>query len=148
MKEIIKYLVIVLIIALLVGCVVNQNSTNSVNEEEKTEKVEAYKAETVSHEEGDYKLVNSQISMFGTGENLKVEARLIEDFYDKEGNYIKTRLLHSTTQNGDEEVYIDEPMTIILSEQFGENEPMANELTEQEKEDIKEHILELFNSNF
>lgn len=86
--------------------------------------------------------------MFGTGENLTVEARLIEDIYDKNGNYIKTRLLYSTTHNGEEEVNVDEPMTILLSEQFGENEPMEKELTEQEVKDVKENILELFDSNF
>ncbi|WP_430787240.1 hypothetical protein VBD025_15935 [Virgibacillus flavescens] len=139
MKKTINYLVVVLIIVLLVGC---------SNEEERTEKIEAYKAETISQEDGDYKLVNSQIIMVGKDENLKVEARVIEDLYDKDGKYIKTRLLHSTTKNGDEEVYVDEPMTILLSDQHGESKQMAKELTEQEKKDIKEHILELFDSKF
>jgi PBP1b-binding outer membrane lipoprotein LpoB len=148
MKKTSKYLVIVLIIVFLVGCEGNNNSNHKVNNEEQTEKIEAYKAKTVSHEEGDYKLVNSQILMYGSGENLKVEARLIEDLYDRDGNYIKTRLLHSTTQNGDEEAIIDEHQTILLSEQFDENEQMAKELTKQEENDIKQHILEVFKNNF
>lgn len=50
-EKALKLLVIVLIVSLLVGC--------GDNKEEKTEKIEAYKAETTSHEDGDYKLVNS-----------------------------------------------------------------------------------------
>lgn len=148
MRYVAKSLLMASIIVLLAGCGTNNTSGTNEENEEKTEKIEAYIAETVSHEEGDYKLVNSQIILSGSGENIKVEARIIEDFFNEEGDHIKTRLLHSTAQNGDEEVFIDEPMTILLKNEPPENGVVSEELSTQEKAEIKNHILKVFEDKF
>jgi hypothetical protein len=141
----IKYFILALTtILFLIGCGAENNSVSVEKNEEKTEKIEAFIAKSLPYEEGDYKLVNSQTILYGTGENLKVEARIIEDFFDKEGNYIKTRLLYSTTKNGDEELYIEKPMTVLLINKYPEISPMVKELNTRDKEEVKGNILEVF----
>jgi hypothetical protein len=145
MRFLIRNFLILTFTMFLFGCGTDNSSGSYEEKVDKTEKIEAFSIETVSYEEGDYKLVNSFTILSGTGSNLKVEVRKIEDFYDNEGNYIKTRLLHSTTKDGDHEVFVEEPLTILL-----ENQPIGavKELSSHDKEAVKEHILAIFDKKF
>jgi uncharacterized protein YcfL len=150
MKIITIYAFIVLAMLMLIGCGTKSNPVTKENDEEKVEKIEAFVANTLPYEEGDYKLVNSQTIMYGSGENLKVEARIVEDFFDKDGKYIKTRLRYSSTEKGgeDEVVFVDEPMTILLNNQHPQSSLTVKDLNDQEKEDVKDSILKIFKTEF
>lgn len=116
------------------------------------EKIEAFIANTMGDEEGAYKEINSQIIMEGSGELLRVEARKIEDYYSKEGDYIKTVLTHSTTKDGDVSKELKGPLATMMPEDFTfEQEaifPIQSELSTEEKGKLKKHILDEFKEKF
>ncbi|MYL35078.1 hypothetical protein [Pontibacillus yanchengensis] len=142
-------MVCIFIIIMMVGCTSDQTSNQEVRE-----KIEAYITESLEYEAGSYVKVNSQIIMSGTDEQLSVETRQIKDYFTKQGSYIKTKLIHSSTkQNSDEEEVIEkEPMTILLPVDLALDEsktfPSGEELDEKESEKVKQHIIATFDDAF
>ena len=116
------------------------------------EKIEAFIANTMGDEVGAYKAINSQIIMEGSGDLLRVEARKIEDYYSKDGEYIKTILTHSTPEDGDVTKESDEPLTSMIPEDFIYEQdtlfPVGSELSGEEKRELKKHILNEFKERF
>ncbi|MFS0577387.1 hypothetical protein AB1K83_17370 [Sporosarcina sp. 179-K 3D1 HS] len=79
-------------------------------------------------------------------DKVKFEVSAIEDYYDTDGNYIKTVVFHSSGEHkklhnqisGDkEEEELNEPSTILLSPEYKQT---SLELTEEEKERVKRHV--------
>ncbi len=76
------------------------------------------------------------------GEN---DIKSIEDFYDVEGNYVKTEITHVTFNGESEEEHkgeIQEPSTILISDEDIEDFELDN-LSEEEQEKVKEHVLSI-----
>jgi hypothetical protein len=96
-----------------------------------------------------YKKVNA-ITMIKTSDNhMNTDVKALEDFYDIEGNYLKTVVLHSTfnkskvtlSEEGEESTKeLQEPSTILIPvDKRGGF--VLNQMTEEEKKNIKEHVL-------
>ncbi|KGP73304.1 hypothetical protein [Pontibacillus yanchengensis] len=134
---------------MMVGC-----SSEQSNNQEVREKIEAYITESLEYEAGSYVKVNSQIVMRGSGELLSVETRQIKDYFTKQGSYIKTKLIRSSSdkKNDEEQVVKKGPITILLPEDFSLDEsatfPSGEKLEEKEKEKVKQHILATFDEAF
>jgi hypothetical protein len=96
-----------------------------------------------------YKKVNA-ITTLEEGKNLiKTDIKAIEDFYDKEGNYIKTEIIHSNyykskvtlSEKGDNrKESLQKPSTILMPDGVTKHFKLEN-MTEKEKEQVKGHVL-------
>ncbi|OBZ12814.1 hypothetical protein A7975_14335 [Bacillus sp. FJAT-26390] len=121
----------------------------------KVEHIEAFAMETSEeNEEGIYErtgyLKSNSISIIVEGKNfIKSEIKSIEDFYDKDGNYMKTEIKHSKggitqiteVENGNTlKKELLEPSTILIPD---ENivHVQRYELSDDEKKQLKEHVL-------
>ncbi|ASF41298.1 hypothetical protein CEH05_19865 [Halobacillus halophilus] len=146
MKKGIMIVILIASLTLVTACSGGETELDS------DEKIEAFIANTLGNEEGAYKEVNSQIIMEGSGDTLEVEARKIEDYYSKQGDYIKTILTHSTTKEGDVTKELNDPLTSMIPEDFTFEEdtlfPVSSELSEEDKRQLKEHILNEFKEKF
>jgi lipopolysaccharide export LptBFGC system permease protein LptF len=121
----------------------------------KIEQIEAFAIEILEeneegiHERTGYKKSNS-ISLIVEGKNfIRSEIKSIEDFYDKDGNYIKTVIQHSKAgrthvtevEDGDNrEKELQEPSTILIPDENIERF-RSYELNDDEKKQVKEHVL-------
>ncbi|UVI29230.1 hypothetical protein [Paenibacillus spongiae] len=96
-----------------------------------------------------YKKVNA-ITTIEEGKNhIKTDIKAIEDFYNIEGNYIKTEIIHSNfsksnvtlAEDGDSrKEVLQEPSTILIPDDKIEHFQLEN-MTEEEKEKVKVHVL-------
>lgn len=127
---------------------------------EKIQNIEVFCIETAG-----YMKVNA-ISSIEEGKNyIKTDIKSIEDFYDREGNYIETEITHSTStiskvtqvlNDKNRKKKLQKPSTILISDEDVENyklenseiESMALEytLTEEERDKVKEHVLSFMNN--
>lgn len=122
---------------------------------EKTQHIEVYVIEILEeNDEGfsertGYKKVNA-ITNTETSENhVETDIKAIEDFYDTEGNYIRTEIIHSKfdkshitkAEDGKErKEEIQEPSTILTPDESIEHFRLED-MTTEEKEKVKEHVL-------
>lgn len=125
---------------------------SACNKLEKYEHIEVYVTEIVDKNDEDvfetigYKKVNAITNTEEVNEVLqqgKNEIKSIEDFYDLEGNYIKTVIIHSTFNGVSGEEHkeeIQEPSTILISDVDLEDFEL-DDLSEEEQEKVKEHVL-------
>lgn len=123
--------------------------------EDRREVVEAYVAEVndPNLEVGAYKNINVITYISGEAEmrNLETTAFVIEDIYEKDGTYVETRLTYSafaqdTMDNPDDTVVtVDEKKTILLSNEATVGD--SKELSKDQKERIKQQVLDVFNQN-
>ncbi|RPF53885.1 hypothetical protein [Aquisalibacillus elongatus] len=139
-----KKWLLILVMIVLVSC-----GTESGERENEVEKVEAYTVEAFDDEPGHYTKVNSQIVIYGPEDDRKVEAKLIEDFYDENWNFIKSHVTHSKVEFEEDQVKtLDEPQTILLPEEadfsLGED---SSELEGEDREKVNEHILKTINDH-
>ena len=143
---------IILIVGLSLVSVFTLGACTNV---EKTQHIEVYVIETL--EENDkgfseitgYKKVNA-ITITETSENhVETDIKAIEDFYDTEGNYIRTKIIHSRfdkshiTKAEDSEErkeVIQEPSTILTPVESIEHFELKD-MTKEEEEKVKEHVL-------
>lgn len=96
-----------------------------------------------------YQKVNA-ITKMQEGKNyLKADIKSIEDFYDTEGNYINTEIKHSyhtisyvtDVIHGDNlKEEVQKPTTILLPNNKQDSFSLIN-MTEEEKEQVKNHVL-------
>ena len=122
---------------------------------ERVEHIEVYMAETTEqnddglHEITGYKKVNAITTIEEDKKYVKTDIKAIEDFYDTEGKYIKTEIIHSTFnkshitqveegENRREDFH--EPSTILLQKDDLKTYQLDN-LSEGEEEEVKEHVL-------
>ncbi|WP_169086620.1 hypothetical protein [Paenibacillus sp. PL91] len=128
---------------------------SACSEAVKIEQIEAFAIETLEeneegiHERTGYKKSNS-ISHIVEGKNfIRSEIKSIEDFYDKEGNYIKTEIIHSKggrthvteVEDGDtRKKELHEPSTILIPDENIERF-RSYKLNDDEKQQVKAHVL-------
>lgn len=122
---------------------------------EKYQHIEVFVIETSEQnnegyfEKTGYKKINS-ITTIEEGKNhIKTDIKAIEDFYDIDGKYIKTEILHYTYEKSkvtlvekgeDKKVELQEPSTILIPETNVEYFQLEN-MTDEVKEKVKEHVL-------
>ncbi|WP_404446403.1 hypothetical protein LG307_21380 [Sutcliffiella horikoshii] len=122
---------------------------------EKVQHIEVFVAETSEQDDEGffittgYKKVNSITSIEEGKHHIKTDIKSIEDFYDKEGNYLRTEIIHSTfnktyvTQKEDAvnlKEEIKKPSTILIPDENIELFKLENK-TKGEEEKVKEHVL-------
>ncbi len=126
---------------------------------EKFEHIEVFAIETLEqNEEGffettGFKKVNA-ITTNEEGKNhIASDVKAITDFYDIDGNYIKTEIKHSkvnrskvtNTEAGDErKKELKEPSTILIPNENIDHFRLEH-MTEDEKEKVKNHVLSFMN---
>jgi len=115
---------------------------------EKYEHVSVYVVETLGENAG-YKKVNDLTNVVEGKNYITVNTKSIEDFYDKDGNYKRTEIIASDYTSSDitnvghgedlkEE--LQKPFTILIPEDMYEPFKLFD-MTEEEKERVKKHIL-------
>jgi hypothetical protein len=119
---------------------------NACNNVETIQHIEVFVVET--SQQG-FKKVNA-ITSIEEGKNyMKTDIKAIEDFYDMEGNYIKTEIIHSTGNKtyvspaieGDtRKEELQEPSTILIPDEVIKSFKIDN-LTKDEEVKVKKHIL-------
>lgn len=122
---------------------------------EKTEHIEVYVIEILEeNDEGfseiaGYKKVNAITIIEASENHVETDIKAIEDFYDTEGNYIRTEIIHSkfdkshVTKAEDSEERKEEiqaPSTILIPDENIEYFQF-DDMTEDEKEKVKDHVL-------
>lgn len=122
---------------------------------EKIQHIEVFVIETLEeNEEGffektGYKKVNAITSTEASENDTKTDVKAIEDFYDMEGNYIRTEIIHSRFEKSDitkaedgeeRKQEIQEPSTILIPNENIEHFKL-DDMTKEEKEKVKEHVL-------
>ncbi|MGM8214719.1 hypothetical protein ACLIA0_03990 [Bacillaceae bacterium W0354] len=132
-----KRYIVMLLVFMMAGC-----GKDSINLDDYNRVLaEAFVTRTHEYEDG-YKKVNSLLLM--GGKSSGVEAVLIEDFYDKNNNYIKTKLLYSELEKGDLEVWVDEPKTLYL-ESIGFTNTMSNKnLSDEEQKELTDYLIKIY----
>lgn len=120
---------------------------------EMVEHIEAFVVENiVQNEEGfflpsGYKTVNSITTHVDNRGAIKSRIQAIEDYYDDEGNFVKTvvydqsheRLKNLQTENTiNLEKELDEPLTIHIPE---DQEGKPVQLTEEQKHEVRAHVI-------
>lgn len=135
---------------LITLCLLSIYLLSACSNTEKGEKIEVFVIKTLEHETGDYKKVNSVLNTEESKNYIKFNLVAIEDFYDIDGNYIKTEILHSKYEKSkvtleqnaeDKKVELQEPSTILISENSVKNFRGLDYMTKEEKEKVKEHVL-------
>ncbi|WP_391121590.1 hypothetical protein [Psychrobacillus sp. L3] len=100
-----------------------------------------------------YKKVNAITYMEEGKSYIKTDDKSIEDFYDTKGNFIKSEITHSyfTTSyitnvvRGDNlKEELQNPSTILLPDDYKGHSKSEN-MTEEEKEQVKNHVLSFTN---
>jgi hypothetical protein len=124
---------------------------------EKYETIEVFAIETHGDSQNDkgffertgYKIVNAITTIEEGKTQTKSDIKSIEDFYDREGNYIQTEIIHSfankskllfTEKGNTFKKQIHEPSTILITPDHAKNMKLNN-ITQEEKAQVKEHIL-------
>ncbi|MEC1716266.1 hypothetical protein [Schinkia azotoformans] len=122
---------------------------------EKVQHIEVFVTETSEqNDEGffettGYKKVNSITSIEEGKNHIKTDIKAIEDFYDTEGNYLRTEIIHSSfnksnvTQAEDGEnrkEELQEPSTVLIPNENIEQFKLDN-VSKEDKEKVKEHVL-------
>lgn len=125
---------------------------------EKVEHIEAFVIQTLEentegfYETVGYKKVNSVTNSEVGKNHAKTDVKAIEDFYDLEGGYVKTEIIHSSFKKkvidlvGEEtnlKVELQLPKTILIPD--GNKEEIL--LTKAEKEEVKKHVLSIVNEH-
>ncbi len=137
---------------LLIVSIFYLNACSSV---EKIQHIEVFVAETSEQDDEGffvttgYKKVNSITSIEEGKHYIKTDIKSIEDFYDKEGNYLRTEIIHSTfnksyvTQKEDAESLkeeIQKPSAILIPDENIELFKLDVK-TKEVEEKVKEHVL-------
>lgn len=95
-----------------------------------------------------FKKVNAVTTLQEGEKFLRGNTKSVEDFYDMDGNYIKTEIIHSTGNktyispaiDGDvRKKELQEPSTILIPDEDIQN--FKIDLTTDEKEQVKKHVL-------
>jgi|SRR5690625_3973747 len=133
-------------IILFTACSNNTGKLNVNNYEHVN--LEAYTEPTHDFEIGDYKKVNSLTLLNEKGSSYEIEAFLIEDYFDENDEHIESNLLYSDLETGDKTVTVKEPLTIFLNEDMETDFLFSKTLTSSEQEELKEHLLKVYDEHF
>jgi len=122
---------------------------------ERFQHIEVFVAETSEQNEDGfyeptgYKKINAITTVEEGEHHVATDVKAIEDFFDTDGNYIRTEIIHSAfsrskvtnTEDGDEhKKVLQEPATILIPAEA--RDPFHLEkMTEEERERVKQHVL-------
>ncbi|RJE87041.1 hypothetical protein D3P07_17885 [Paenibacillus sp. 1011MAR3C5] len=141
----IKLIVLGLIMALMSSC----GSMDVVRH------IEVFVHESMEvNEEGDYEVTGHiKANAITTSEEsknlLRTDVKMIEDYYDSDGNFIKSEVSHSRSHKSDISITdggfshkkeLQEPSTIFIPEE-GYEQFRMKDMSDEEKEIVKEHVL-------
>jgi len=128
---------------------------NGCNNTERYQHIEVFVSETLEkndegiYEKTGFKKINAITIVEEDKNHVATDIKSIEDFYDIEGNYLKTEIKHSeykrskvtnVEDGGERKKELQEPSTLLIP--VGKIEPFqVDHLTEEEKEEVKNHIL-------
>lgn len=96
-----------------------------------------------------YKKVNSMTTIEESNHFIKTDIKVIEDDYDLNGNYIRTKILHSTFNKSkitleqhkkNSSKILDTPSTILIPQTALQGFRLDN-LSDKEKQKVMKHIL-------
>ncbi|WP_246302924.1 hypothetical protein [Paenibacillus plantarum] len=124
---------------------------------EKYETIEVFTIETLDDIQNDqgifertgYKIVNAITTIEEGKTHMKSDIKSIEDFYDMEGDYLQTEIIHSysnksklllTEEGNTLKETIKVPSTILITPDNA-NHLKVNNMTQEEKVQVKEHLL-------
>lgn len=122
---------------------------------EKVQHIEVFVAEILEQNDKGfsvktgYKKVNAITTIEEGRNHIKTDIKAIEDFYDTEGNYLKTEIIHSNfnksyvtlADDGDNRKgVLQEPSTILIPDDNIEHFRLEN-ITEQERKKVNDHVL-------
>lgn len=140
---------------LITLCIISIYLLSACSNTEKYQHIEVFAIETSEQnnegffEKTGYKQINV-ITTIEEGKNhVKTDIKAVEDFYDIDGKYIKTEILHYTYEKSkvtlvekceDKKVELQEPSTILIPETNIDYFQLDN-MTDEEKEKVKEHVL-------
>ncbi|NOU73748.1 hypothetical protein GC098_20395 [Paenibacillus sp. LMG 31458] len=130
---------------------------SACSQTEKYETIEVFTIETLDDNQNDkgffertgYKIVNAITTIEEGKTHMKSDIKSIEDFYDMEGNYLQTEIIHSysnksklllTEEGNTLKETIQEPSTILITPDNAKNLKLNN-MTQEEKAQVKEHLL-------
>ncbi|WP_246320040.1 hypothetical protein [Paenibacillus qinlingensis] len=130
---------------------------SACSQTEKYETIEVFTIETLDDNQNDkgffeqtgYKIVNAITTTEEGKTHRKSDIKSIEDFYDMAGNYLQTEIIHSysnqsklllTIQGNTLKETIQEPSTILIAPENARN-MKVNNMTQEEKVQVKEHLL-------
>ena len=131
---------------------------SACSQSEKYETIEVYAIETFDDNQNDkglyeqtgYKIVNAMTTIKEGETYINSEIVSIEDFYDMEGNYIQTNIIHTnsnksyllhTEEGNTHKETIHEPSTILITPDNVKNNFKLIKITQEEKALVKEHLL-------
>lgn len=132
---------------------------SACSQTEKYETIEVFAIETFDDNQNDkgffertgYKIVNAITTIEEGKTHIKSDIKSIEDFYDIEGNYFKTEIIHSyaskhkltfTEEGNTIKETTHEPSTILITPDNNEkNNLKLSNMTHGEKAQVKEHVL-------
>lgn len=126
---------------------------------EKHETIEVFVVETFDDKQNDqgmyettgFKVVNAITSIEEGKTHLKADVKAIEDFYDLDGLYIQTEIIHSytnkskmllTEEGNTLKEELQEPSTILITPDNAKHYK-TKDMTTEEKAQVKEHVLAL-----
>lgn len=122
---------------------------------ETVQHVEVYMIETLEendegiYETTGYKKVNAITSIEESENHVETDIKAIEDFYDINGNYMRTEIIHSKfdessiTQAEDSEerrAEIQDPSTILIPDESMEHFD-SEDMTKEVEDKVEEHVL-------
>lgn len=96
-----------------------------------------------------YKKVNSITTIVEGKNQIKTDIQAIEDFYDIDGNYLKTEIIQSSFHKSNVTLAEDgenrkkelkKPITIFIPDENLEHFQLDN-MTKEQKEEVKDHVL-------
>ncbi len=142
-KGYLKLFILLLCILLISAC----------SSAEKIQHIEVFVTKTT--ETTGYKKVNAITSIEDGKNYIKTDIKAVEDFYDADGTYIKTKIIHSyfnkskvtRAEEGEErKEELHKPSTILLPDDVLDQDPNIehfnlDNMTKEEKEKVKEHVL-------
>lgn len=130
---------------------------SACSQAEKYETIEVYALETLQDIQNDqglyvktgYKIVNAITTVEESKTHLKSDMKSIEDYYDQNGMYIQTEIIHTyanksklllTEEGNTQKAKLQEPSTILISPNHANNFKL-NDMSQEEKNQVKEHVL-------
>ncbi|MFF2890175.1 hypothetical protein [Paenibacillus sp. NPDC057967] len=140
-----KLIVLGLVIALTSSC----GNMNVVRH------IEVFVSESMEeNEEGNYEVTGyiktNAITTSEESKNLlRTDVKLIEDYYDLDGNYVKSEVSHSRSHKSDISITdggfshkkeLQEPSTIFIPEE-GYEQFRMKAMSDEEKEIVEEHVM-------
>ncbi|OAS15126.1 hypothetical protein A8708_22370 [Paenibacillus oryzisoli] len=132
---------------------------SACSQADKNETIEVFALETFQDIQNDkglyvktgYKIVNAITTVEESKTHLKSDIKSVEDFYDGNGTYIQTEIIHTyanksklllTEEGNTHSAQLQEPSTILTPSNPADNFKLSD-MSSEEKKQVREHVLAL-----